>query len=89
MRRDAFDVFHQSVYPELRVYLDKQMHVVGQDFQSNDLGSISQSRLMYPMEETLGNLIHQHFTTVLRATSYLQLYTTLLLDLYPSILWAL
>ena len=57
-------MFHQSVYPELRVYLDKQMHVVGQDFQSNDLGSISQSRLMYPMEETLGNLIHQHFTTV-------------------------
>ena len=59
--------FHKSGYPELRVYLDKQRNVVGDDFQSQDLGSISQSRLRYQIEGTLGNLIHKHFTTVLRA----------------------
>ena len=42
----------------------KQMNVVRHDFQSHDLGSISQSRLRYQLEETLGNLIHKHFTTV-------------------------
>jgi len=67
VRRDGLDVFHKSVYPELRVYLDKQRNVVGDDFQSHDFGSISQSRLRYQLEETLGNLIHKHFTTVLRA----------------------
>jgi len=39
-------------------------YVVGHDSQSHDLGSISQSRLRYQLEETLGNLIHKHFTTV-------------------------
>ena len=31
-------------------------YVVGPDSQSHDLGSISQSRLRYQLEETLGNL---------------------------------
>ena len=76
MTASAWMCFHKSGYPELRVYLDKQRNVVGDDFQSQDLGSISQSRLRYQIEGTLGNLIHKHFTTH-QATWYLQLYTTL------------
>jgi len=53
VRPDGLDVFHKSGYPELRVYRDKQRNVVGPDFQSHDLGSISQSRLRYQIEETL------------------------------------
>src|SRR5207302_9879526 len=55
---------NQSVYSELRVYLDQQMYLVRQDFQSNHFGTIPRSSLIYQLQKAFGDFSHENFTAI-------------------------
>ena len=53
--------------PELRVYLQKQMHMVWHDFHLNDFKTVLVSDGLHKFLQSRVHAIDQHFATVFRA----------------------
>ena len=72
-RGATFEQANQAMNPKLGVALNKQMHMVGHDFEAYDLGLMLTRRFADDVGKPSGNLIGEHTASVLRAPDHMVL----------------